>query len=189
MSNTSISFDSINNALLQVDATAETSEAHGTLCGMICIQGKGDANHWISHITDEDISNNIETQESHSILLALHDKTLADIIGQNYELSLLMHDDDEALDIRVEDLCLWCQGFLYGLSIAGLNDISALPKEGTEILQDMSDISKAGYDPEADDNENEMAFAEITEYIRIGVYFIFSIFNDDGANSNANTIH
>ena len=189
MSEHNISYEAIDDALLKLDAINEASEAHGALCGMTCISGTGDINNWLTHILGKVDANNIELGDSESILQTLHDKTVAVLTQQNYELELLIHSDDDPLDVRIDDLCNWCQGFLYGLSVAGLTDISKLPSEASEILQDMMDISKAGYDSEDDEEENEAAFSEIVEYLRIGVYLIYSTFNGNGLTSDAPVLH
>lgn len=184
----SLTYDLIDDALIKANAIADASEAQGTLCGMICVSGTGGLNDWLSHILGEEKdSKNLYIPESDKILSALHDATVKELLDGDYDLEMLLHDDDTPLDIRIEDLTNWCQGFLYGLSAAGLKDIKKLPEEASEVLQDMLDISKAGYDAEADEEENEEAYAEIVEYIRIGVYVVFDTLNST-ENTSA-TIH
>ena len=182
-------YETIDEALINADGITEAAEAHGTLCGMVCISGKGDLENWLSHVLGEHDPRDLNIKDEISILKKIHDKTVLDLTEQNYELELLTHGDDTPLDIRVDDLCHWCQGFLYGLSLSGLTDITKLPQDASEILQDMMDISRAGYNPEEDEDENESAFAEIVEYIRVGTYVIFNTFNGDGFSVNTNTIH
>lgn len=184
----SLTYDLIDDALIKANAIADASEAQGTLCGMVCVSGSGGINNWLSHIFGEEKdSKNLYVPESDTILTALHDATVDQLLQGDYDLQLMLHDDKESLDIRIDDLTNWCQGFLYGLSAAGLKDIKKLPEEASEVLQDMLDISKAGYDPEADDEENEEAYAEIVEYIRIGVYVVFDTLNS--AENASTTIH
>lgn len=189
MSEQTISYEAIDDALLKLDAINEASEAHGTLCGMTCISGKGDINNWLTHILGKVDANDVELDSNQNVLQTLHDKTVAELTEQNYELELLLHSEDDSLDVRIDDLCNWCQGFLYGLSAAGLTDIKKLPTDASEILQDMMDISKAGYDSEDDEEENEAAFAEIVEYLRIGVYLIYNTFNGNGLTSDTTVLH
>ena len=188
LSDFSITYDLIDDALIKANAIADASEAQGTLCGMICVSGAGSLNNWLSHIFGEEKdSKNLYVPESDTILSALHDATVDAILEGDYDLALLLHDDNSPLDIRIDDLTNWCQGFLYGLSAAGLKDIKKLPEEASEVLQDMLDISKAGFDPEADEEENEEAYAEIVEYLRIGVYVVYDTLNS--TESASTTIH
>ena len=188
MQHDNVSFDDVNIALLNINAMTETAEAHGTLCGMACISGTTCIDSWLTIVLEGQDSNNLQLHETRQILTNLYNNTYEKLTSSNYSLEVFVHNDDTALDIRVEDLSLWCQGFLYGLSAAGLSDINKLPVDASEILQDMSDISKAGYEQE-DDEESEAAFAEILEYIRIGAYVIFNTFNNDDTLPNKNTVH
>ncbi len=189
MARTILSFDQLNDALRSVDSMSETSEAHGTLCGIVCLNGKTGLDKWLSLIFEGLDGDNEKLQESEHNLTQLYNMTLEVLASPNYGLSLLVHSDDSALDIRVGDLSLWCQGFLYGLSIAGLTELKSLPAETQEILQDMSDISKVGYSQEDDNESNEAAFAEIIEYIRVGAYIVFNTFNGKDISPDSQTVH
>lgn len=190
MTQTILSFDQLNDLLRSADSMTETPEAHGTLCGIICLSGKTGLGNWLSLLFEELDSDNSRLQESQRILKQHYEMTLEVLASPNYDLNILVHSDDTALDIRVGDLSLWCQGFLYGLSIAGLTDLKSLPVDAQEILQDMSDISKVGYSQEDDDNEsNEAAFAEIIEYMRVGAYIVFNTFNGNNSIPDSKTVH
>lgn len=189
MSNTNMSYEVVEHALIDADAMTEPAEAHGTLCGMIAISGKGAPDNWLSHVLGEYDPQDLNIKSSINTLMDLHDHALRDLTESDYELELLLHDDDTPLDIRIDDLSHWCQGFLYGLSMTGLTDITSLPDDASEILQDMMDISKAGFNPEDDDEENEQAFAEIVEYVRIGAYVVFNTFNTEDTSAESATIH
>lgn len=189
MPDTDLSFDDISNALLNIDSMSETAEAHGTLCGIACISGGAGLNSWLTLVSEDSDTNNILIQENHRILSELYHFTLEKLASSNYDLAIMLHDDDTSLEVRIDDLSLWCQGFLFGLSMAGLTDIKSLSVDANEILQDMSDISKVGFSHDDDNESNETAFAEILEYIRIGVYLIYNTFNADEPAPNTVTVH
>ena len=189
MSNNNVSFDDLNDTLIKFDSMTEASEAHGTLCGMICISGQANINQWLSLIFENQDPNDLSLQSTKQVLTNLYTETLEKFTNSNYDLDIFTHDDNISLDVRIEDLGYWCQGFLYGLSLSGLTDINKLPEEASEILQDMSDISKAGYSTEDSDEENENAFAEIIEYIRVGVYVVYNTFNTEDSTVSPTTVH
>lgn len=96
------------------------------------------------------------------VLRALNDADLA------FEPLLSSSED---LAQRARSLGLWVDGFLGGLGqtprLGGLKPSA----EATEILRDFAQI--AGIDPEPDYNEeNEEAFAELSEYVRVGVMLL-----------------
>ena len=40
--------------------------------------------------------------------------------NSDVEFELMLPDDDESLEARVEALGTWCQGFVYGLAAGGV---------------------------------------------------------------------
>jgi uncharacterized protein YgfB (UPF0149 family) len=101
----------------------------------------------------------------------------------NVDYQLFLPDDDESLEARVEALGVWCQGFVYGLAAGGVQEDSVIPDDSKELITDIIEISRAGYvaDDEAeervgvvnDDDEDEAAFMEVSEYVRMGVLLIY----------------
>ena len=73
---------------------------------------------------------------------------------------------------RALALSQWCQGFLYGFGTGGPCRASELTAEVEEVLRDLTHISQASVDTGADAEEEEQAYAEIVEYVRVGVQLI-----------------
>jgi uncharacterized protein YgfB (UPF0149 family) len=100
-------------------------------------------------------------------------------------------DDESELTVRTEELANWCQSFLAGLGAAGTVDKDAMGEQVGEIVLDFSRLSNAGFD-EADEDaeEAENAFAEILEYVRVGVQLIYEELaaNMDGPDAET-TLH
>jgi uncharacterized protein YgfB (UPF0149 family) len=75
-------------------------------------------------------------------------------------------------------LSQWCQGFLYGFGTGQANGMTPkeedLPTNVNEILNDLTHIGRASVEIEGDaDNESEEeAYAEVVEYVRVGVQLI-----------------
>ena len=80
-------------------------------------------------------------------------------------------DDDESLEDRTIALAQWCSGFLAGLASAG--SLDTLSSEATEAIGDLQEIARAAVtslDAQAEAaEEDEMAYAEIVEYVRVVV--------------------
>lgn len=182
-------FELIENALSRIDADIEASEAHGMLCGMICATGRGDINAWLAEILNDRDPRDLSIKESQKLLMNLYDQTLEQLSDGNFGLVLLLRNDEEPLDHRIQDLSDWCQGFLYGMAMNGLSDLTKLPDEAREILNDIMDISKAGYDAGEGEEENETAYVEITEYIRVGVLVVYNELNGAPAATENKVLH
>jgi len=163
----------LDNALESVDAMMGAAEAHGALCGMLCARGVVELSHWVQHVLGEQHpEGNLEpvTQQ----LAQMHRATLEQINDAVADFHLLVPDDDASLIERVEALANWCQGYVYGLAAGGVSQDSTLPSDTQELLADFIEISRAGFDHLADnyDEEDEVAYMEISEYVRTGILLI-----------------
>ena len=109
--------------------------------------------------------------------------------------SLILASDDEPLAERADTLAQWCQGYLVGLAMAGIKDHNALPGDVPEFVNDLLKISQVTAD--SDGNDDETAFYELSEYIRVGVQLVFDelepirrarTVDEDGVDNN-NKVH
>ena len=174
-----IDFYTLNEALKRSQAMADASEAHGILCGLICATGKPSLDTWFAHILSDQDPRDALTQDTRRQLVSLNEQTIEQISEGEYQLRLMIDDDDESLELRLESLVNWCQGFLVGLSLGGITEVEKLPEEAEEITRDFLEISRVGFDPGEGTEESEAAFEEIVEYVRIGVFVVYDELNDD----------
>jgi len=66
--------------------------------------------------------------------------------------------------------------------------VDALPDEAGEVLRDMGQIAQAGFEGDADDDADEAAYAEIVEYVRVGVQLLYEELQP-AAMQPAGTLH
>lgn len=169
----------LEELLYRADATMGAADAHGALCGMICAQGTIELSEWVDHVIGEQEQGNELLHDVVHKLSELHHSTLEMMNDATANFKLLLMDDDDPLSERVEALAAWCQGFIYGLAAGGIQEGSELPEDTAELLKDMIEISRAGHDvddagvEESDDNDDEEAYMEIEEYVRMGVLLIY----------------
>ncbi len=90
------------------------------------------------------------------------------------EFELLLPEDAQPLDARTAALAQWCQGFLYGLGASAIQDASGLPGEVGEIVRDfVGDHTRRGRRAIRATESNESAYAELVEFVRVGVQLLF----------------
>lgn len=168
------SFEELEAIFEHSGAVSDPSEAHGMLCGMICASGKADLAAWHDHVLGEAEAESGDggREEAESALANLHEVTVNQLGDEEFGFSLLLHSDDETCDVRVEDLANWCRGFVIGLASGGITDLTKLPEEAAEVIRDMLEIARAGYETGSDENENEIAITEIIEYVRVGALVV-----------------
>lgn len=94
------------------------------------------------------------------------------LAGRESEFELLLPDENGALEQRVNALADFCRGFLLGLVAGGVTELSALPADAREVVEDFMKIAEAEADGRTSDVE-EKAFTEIAEYVRTGVQLVY----------------
>ncbi len=174
---TTISYQMVNTRLHTVDASTDAAEAHGILCGLICVDSSKALNAWLSHVLGDQDPRDATVQQTQRLLMDLRDKTSHEFTSGDFDLDLLLLDDEAPLSNRIECLSEWCQGFMFGLNIAGMMDLTKLSPEAQEISQDITEFAKAAYDQDEDQEVSEHSYTEIIEYIRIGALVIYEDLN------------
>lgn len=172
----------LEDLLFNVDAAMGATESHGALCGMLCAQGATEASQWMLYVLGEHEETSKLLQQTGKKLLQIHQISVEQMNDTDAEFELMLPDDDEPLEMRVEALGTWCQGFVYGLAVGGIKEDTVLPEDSKELIRDILEISRAGYiaDNEAelatdeeDNEEDEVAFMEVSEYVRMGILLIY----------------
>ena len=141
------------------------------------VTGPASKAEWLNQALAESDDNSVLTGECRSQLESLFNDTQTALEGQDLSFALLLPDDEADLGFRAEQLALWCQGFLFGLSTQGIGDLKSLPPEVAEIVEDFSEITKATLDSEDDTESSEQAYADLTEFVRIGVQLVLENLN------------
>ncbi|MCW8957230.1 MAG: UPF0149 family protein [Gammaproteobacteria bacterium] len=165
-------YHSLQQALQKTDADMTAAECHGSLCGIYCASGKIELENWLQQIFEELDLNNVLIKEASQLLVGLFQNTQQQLNDTEADFQLLLPDDEDSLDNRTEALADWCHGFTYGLAMGGLKEDRELPEDTAEIIRDMTEIARAGFDSSEITEADEEAFMHIHEYVRMGVLLI-----------------
>lgn len=174
-----INFDQIKSNLIKLGSELSPSEVHGTLCGVLCAKNDIKLHEWLSLTLLSDAETATPEVAARGLLLAaINDSfkgffalTLTELSDNNLKFYPLLPEDDSKIH-RLEAIAEWAQGFLMGLSLAGIKSFSDYSEEVTEFIEAMASISTAGDYDLADDESDEEAIFEFTEFIRMGVLFL-----------------
>ena len=184
-------FDALDRALEAADARAGAAEAHGILCGMLCAGQGVDRRAWFGEVLEPSTAEgDLLVREAEDQLDRLLAATLAQINAGMLELRLELPADEAPLGDRVHALGEWCQGFLLGFASVGMEHRSQTPAEINELLEDFVEITKVeteGLDHGAD--RDEESFAEVSEYVRMGVLMAFEQLRLGSAGAEGERIH
>ncbi len=168
-----MNYDALALVIHQLGAQQEPAELHGTLTGLLCANGNAKADTWLQNLFPNVSDGDLLGDEAFAELKELHETSRAGLNATDCEFQLLLPDDDNDLDQRVHALGEWCQGFLVGLSLGGISDFKALPEDAREIAEDIVEIARADSSYSFDGSEeDEHAYTELVEYLRVGVLLI-----------------
>lgn len=174
-------YQQIQNSLTQLNATTDCAEAHGSLCGLL-IDNRS-AQEWLASILDKSPAlNDLLAQEHIKQLTELYETSKLQLNHAEMSFNLLLPSDDSSMNERLQSLADWCQGFLYGLgSIAKIDDKNLQP-EVKELLSDLLSITQVDSHSDSTD-ESELSYAEIVEYVRMGVIYLNEVLNPSLSSS------
>jgi yecA family protein len=146
---------------------AELAECHGLLSGLLCRDGTATANDFLHHLAAAQLVVN-PGDAFRQAMVELFEATARQLDDSELGYHLWLPEDNDPLEERTLALAQWCAGFLLGVASGG--EINTLSEEAREAVEDLQQIARAQIsDPDdvAESEEDEQAFAEIVEYVRI----------------------
>ena len=167
-----VTFAEVVRVLEGLGSSVPAAEAHGCLVGALCMSSHYPMERWLEEIIPDEEQRN--DQDSQQALRLLYADTLNALRGEEMDFEALLPDDDIPLTVRAGGLSQWCQGFLYGFGATGKPmKQEELPVNVNEILNDLTHIGRASVELDGDGGEDEEeAYAEVVEYVRVGVQLI-----------------
>jgi uncharacterized protein YgfB (UPF0149 family) len=166
------SFAEIQRVLVEERSLTEAAEAHGTLAGSLCTAVGFRFEDWLLEILPDGRGR----PESTSALRELYTDTWDSLEGLRMEFHPLLPEDEEPIGARTAALAQWCHGFLYGLGSNAIPDAAGIPGEVGEVVRDFTEITHADVDGTDSEEQNENAYAELVEFVRVGVQLVFDEF-------------
>ena len=173
-------YDELDRVLSQTTLKLHPSQVHGLICGILCGNVSGAA-AWESLVTGD----GKENPETHALLLSLHEASAKQLNDFLLDFQIVLPTDSEALPVRAEALTLWCQGILTGLKMAQIPIVEREPGDLTEAINDLVEIAKMNYEEVVANEEDEAAYTELVEYIRMAVIYIYQDLHEKQAPISA----
>ncbi len=145
---------------------AELAECHGVACGLLCRQADAGVDVFVGLLDMLELVSSPGTGLKIS-LQELLSSTREQLVDEDMAMNLWLPGDGEALEDRTAALAQWCSGFLAGLGSSGDDMLQTLSDDATEALRDLQQIAAADVTDTRGSEEDENAFVEIVEYIRV----------------------
>lgn len=157
----------IQTALDGMGIATGAAEAHGFLCGALCVRNAYDARQWLVDLA-EDAGAPAPDRVPPEALLAAHEETVEALGSPDFTFALLLPGDEAALRDCVAALAAWCGGFLYGIGAGAAGREIMQEGDVGEFLRDLTDIARAELEPGRSAEAGEGDFTELVEFVRAG---------------------
>ncbi len=178
---TKLSYNELEKALNKTTLKLHPSQVHGLVCGFLCGHPK-DTKAWEELVAGKD-----ESEATHIVLQSLYDLSAKQLREFLFEFQLMLPKDTKELPERAEALTLWCQGMLTGLKMAEVPITDRQPSELTEAINDLIEVAKMNYEDVVASEEDEAAYTDLVEYIRMVVTFIYQDLHEQDAPKTSGT--
>jgi len=166
-------YEDIEAALARAGAALDAAETQALMCGLFCASGRIEPAQWQPEVFGDDFdSRNVAVQQADKTLRRLAEGIRDALFDGELNFRLLLPADEAPLGDRAEALGAWCEAFLAGLGLGGVSEDTVQAEEVRDLLRDLSEIARAGLEGESGDEADEQAYAEIAEYVRVGVFFL-----------------
>ena len=176
------SYEAITTALQDCGAPFDPAEVHGLISGILTATrdlgaSMNSLRDFIAPAEDVDTAtaDDASYQNGLAILVQLCRTTADQLADHNFDFQLLLPNDETSLTIRTESVGFWCQGFVSGLGEGRLPlDTENHSTELNDIIHDLSAIAQIDSTDVVDSEEEEVAYTELVEYVRVAVMTIYT---------------
>ena len=164
------SYDDLEALLSHVDADIGAAEVHGLATGLQLLSECG-ADVLIQETLADAPETDMLARECRTALARLHDAIAGQLKDPSLSFEPLLPGDGQPLRGRAGALRDWCSGLLYGL---GLNagPAKSLSSETNEAIEDISELTRLETATVGDSEEEEQAYCELLEFVRMAVMLI-----------------
>lgn len=168
------SYTGLDSLLAAAGAATGAAEAHGLFAGMICASGRPVQGAWLPYVLDDASPETPAARECLQQLELLQAEIFTRLNDGLLGFMLMLPDDSTMLVERTRQLGRWTAGFLYGLALGGIREDTTLPGSTGEVVRDFYEISNADFLHASPGDEDEKAFVEIVEYVRMSVLLLYT---------------
>lgn len=172
----SIDHNELDEMLRACGSNWNAGQVHGLLCSRLSVAGTAGVAMWASQVLAGTEADEPACHRCRSILDTLSSFTWQQLAARQSEFDLLLPDDAEPADVRAEAMGFWCEGFLHGL-VAEKHSEELKKRLAVDpladIIKDMLEITRITVGDEDESKDNEAAYAELVEYIRVATQITY----------------
>lgn len=158
-------------ALESIGLDLAASEGHGVICGLICAGTTQAHIDWIEGLFHDRPSDDLLVREARQLFGELYLASNRQLGDETAQFELLLPDEASGLLARAKGVVEWCQGFLYGLGLAGIDERHLLG-DAKETLHDISEFTRLDLDALEEDDDAASDLMELEEFLRVATMLI-----------------
>jgi uncharacterized protein YgfB (UPF0149 family) len=164
-------FEEVANMFAAAMLDIHPSFVHGCWIGLIAGGRHHSPKQWVDFLIQKpDAWGSLDLNLQH-LFLSIAEASVEQLGDLHYVLQLLLPDDENELDYRVDALSEWCNGFVRAIKDSKIDVTTYLGNDAKEAFADMEEITEVSidldHDPQAEEN-----YAEVVEYLRVAVSLI-----------------
>lgn len=172
MSEIPLNYERVERQLASADIEMSASEVHGVLCGLLCSGQADPEESWYGELLVDSDEENLLVRECRSSLASIYRETEVAINGAGLGFTPFLPEDNVPLRQRATAVSEWCQGFLYGVGLAGVAPDEDLSQGAEEALSDLAEISNLDVQQIEESEEEEDALIEVTEFLWVAAMMV-----------------
>lgn len=168
------SYQAVSDALSLLASLGGAGESHGMLCALFSAEVKLKQQAWVDSLLNGHIEQGqIEAETAYRVLQQLYQATAEAFQADDFSLPLLLPEDDAPLEARIDALSEWCEGYLTGLHLLGLDIEKNKNPEMQSAFSDLLAVSQVELTLEDEaDPQTETRYVELCEFVKAAVLFI-----------------
>ena len=168
---TDIDHAQLKDALQRAGSTWDAAQVHGLLSGRLAVAGSA-----AGQVLEGIDPSNASGKECESLLVELLQSTHRHFRERMSQFMPLLPDENDSRSVRTEGIAHWSEGYLHGLVSSNQAEevrkqLAAEPIAG--IIKDLLAMTQATVDDGADREEDEAAYTEIVEYLRVAAQIVY----------------
>lgn len=165
---------SLREAISSIALPFSASRLHGIFCAYVSASAHREGEAYLRALTTHDVKDVPALREATFALFGLYTVTQQQVQDHAFEFELLLPDDDTDLSVRAEAFSEWCDGFIEGLLMLGV-DVESFDEDVQDAFHDLKEFVTLDCDAIEADEEDERAFMQICEHARVTVLHIYSL--------------
>jgi uncharacterized protein len=165
-------YDELADSIAILALPISASEVHGILCGYLAAGTPQKGETYLRAL----LVNHKEKQarEAAMMLFNIFSISQQQITQMGFEFQLMIPDEDNSLLIRAKAFSEWCEGFVQGLTLSGVDYHELQDEDVQDAIHHLTEFANLDYHSLQIDEADEMALVEVTEYARMAVLHIHS---------------